>query len=147
MFLVLTHEDASLIASGPNSAHSQTDCEPQRAGTGATGDSRSPGALHHFAKQQCCKEHWMDLRVPSVQRWWAAQAVPGDPGAALLCPQSKQGRPAGRSSEGDTWSPKQVTEKGRNAHLIWFICYNDSSPWAVLNTSVIFASKTLLQGL
>lgn len=144
MFLVLTHEDASLIASGPNSAHSQTDCEPQRAGTGATGDSCSPGALHHFTKPRSIG--W--IRGFHLCRGGRQlRAVPGDPGAALLCPQSKQGRPAGRSSEGDTWSPKPVTEKGRNAHLIWFICYNDSSPWAVLNTSVIFASKTLLQGL
>lgn len=65
MFLVLTHEDALLIASGPDSARSQTDCEPQRGGTGATGGSRSPGALHHFA-MQCCKKRWVDLRVPSV---------------------------------------------------------------------------------
>lgn len=46
-----------------------------------------------------------------------------------------------------TWSPSKVAKIGRNPHLIWFICYNDSSPWAILNTSVIFASKTLLQGL
>lgn len=64
--------------------------------------------------------------------------------------KSDPGRLAGQtptaSSEGGTWSPSKVTKTGRNSHLIWFICYNDSSPWAILNTSVIFASKTLLQG-
>lgn len=64
--------------------------------------------------------------------------------------KSDLGRLAGQSpaasSKGGTWSPSKVTKMGRNSHLIWFICYNDSSPWAILNTSVIFASKTLLQG-
>lgn len=64
--------------------------------------------------------------------------------------KSDLGRPAGQgpaaAGKGGTWSPSKVTKLGRNSHLIWFICSNDSSPWAILNTSVIFASKTLLQG-
>lgn len=56
------------------------------------------------------------------------------------------GQPPAASSKGGTWSRSKVTKMGRNSHLIWFICYNDSSPWAILNTSVIFASKTFLQG-
>lgn len=117
-----------------------------------------PMSWEMAAAHLCCSTWFLP-----VQPGQSLGALWGPSGAALLLHppaltggdsvrlwKSNSKRLAGQtptaSSGGVTWSPSKVTKMGRISHLIWFICYNDSSPRSILNTSVIFASKTLLQG-